>query len=502
MLSDNTIIKMIFGFKIKYLRQQQKLSYEELALRTGLSRSYLHDIEKGRKYPKVDKINALAGALGVSYDFLVSVKASKKLQPIIDLLSSDFIKEFPLEQFGIQPDKLFELFSNTPDKVNAFISTIFNITRHYQMQREHLYLAALRSYQNLYDNYFQELEQSVHAFREEYGVSDKPPFTTEALELLLKDIYSIDVDRTSLEQYKAMREIRSYYSPTKKVLYLNSQLSSAQQNFLLGRELAFQYLELKERPFITRIQEVDSFEKLLNNFQASYFSIALLINEDSLAKDIRNFAENRLWDDAQFLSLLEKYDVTPEMFMQRLTNVLPHHFGIKDLFFIRLSASRELKHYRMTKELHLSQMHNPYANELHEHYCRRWVSVKIIGKARSQEQLEQDYAPIAEAQISRYWDTPNEYLCLSIAKVDPLQGNRPISVTLGLLINDKLRQTFRFLGDPELPVRHVNTTCERCSIPNCDARAAAPVALEKERRQAKIRQAIEKMEGDGNGITV
>ena len=185
MLSENTIIKRIFGFKIKYLRQQKNLSYEELAQVTGLSKSYLHDIEKGRKYPKVDKINALAGALGVSYDWLVSLKASKKLQPIIDLLTSDFMKEFPLEQFGIEPDKLFELFSNTPDKVNAFISTIFNITRHYQMQREHFYMAALRSYQYLHDNYFEELEKEVKQFKQELSIKDTLPFTTSYLESLL-----------------------------------------------------------------------------------------------------------------------------------------------------------------------------------------------------------------------------------------------------------------------------------------------------------------------------
>ncbi len=35
-------------------------------------------------------------------------------------------------------------------------------------------------------------------------------------------------------------------------------------------------------------------------------------------------------------------------------------------------------HFEITKELHLSQLHNPYANALNEHYCRRWISIKSI----------------------------------------------------------------------------------------------------------------------------
>ena len=109
--------------------------------------------------------------------------------------------------------------------------------------------------------------------------------------------------------------------------------------------------------------------------------------------------------------------------------------------------------------------------------------------------LAQPTGPIAEAQISSYWDTANEYLCISIAKTDTWQDQLPTSVTLGLLINDELRRTVRFLGDPDLPARQVNTTCERCSIPNCEARAAAPVALEKTTRLEKMRAAIRDMEG-------
>ena len=153
-------LRLIFGLKIAYLRQQKGLNYQQLAELTDMSQSYVHEIEKGKKYPKADKILALAKALGTSYDELVSIHASKKLQPIIELLESEFFQVFPLEMFGISPDKLMELFTNTPDKINAFISTIIKIARNYQMQTESIYTAALRSYQDMNDNYFEDIETS------------------------------------------------------------------------------------------------------------------------------------------------------------------------------------------------------------------------------------------------------------------------------------------------------------------------------------------------------
>ena len=67
-MTEKDKIKLIFAFKVKYLRQQKNLSYQQLKEATGLSTSYLHDIEKGTKYPKIDKINALANAFEVDYN--------------------------------------------------------------------------------------------------------------------------------------------------------------------------------------------------------------------------------------------------------------------------------------------------------------------------------------------------------------------------------------------------------------------------------------------------
>lgn len=493
MLTDNKIIRLIFGFKVRHLRQQMDLSYKELSKKTGLSTSYLNDIEKGKRYPKPDKITDLAQAFGVDYNYMVATNASKKLQPIIDLLTSKFFKLFPLEDFGISLEKLIELFTQTPDKVNAFISTIFKIARNYQVGEKQFYLEALRSYQDMYNNHFPELETATAKFKKEFSIKGSLPFTVGFLEDQLQEIYGIELDRTTLSKQTNLAHIRSYYNPTKKLFYIKTDLSEAQENFLIARELGFQYLDLKERPYETTILGIDSFEKLLNNYKASHFAAALLMEEQKIVKDIRKLSRENSWHPDLFLRLLDKYNVTAEMLLQRLTNILPHHFGLEDLFFIRLSGSGDLQSFNMTKDLHLSQLHSPYNNELNEHYCNRWVSITTIKELHFSKKKKGEPPIIADAQISKYWNTDKEYLCISLAKPSFQDPKKGASVTLGLLVTPQLKGIFHFLSDPQLKFREVHTTCERCGISDCEARVASPGILEMAEAEQAVINSLEKL---------
>ena len=115
--------------KVRELRKQRGLSFAELSQASGLSVSYLNEIERGKKYPKTDKILALSEALEISYDNLVSLKLSKKLSPVADLLRSNFFQELPLEFFGLEAGQVLELIAGAPTKINAFISTLIEIAR-------------------------------------------------------------------------------------------------------------------------------------------------------------------------------------------------------------------------------------------------------------------------------------------------------------------------------------------------------------------------------------
>lgn len=494
MLKEIDTVKLIFGLKVQQLRREKELSYQQLSELTGLAISYLHNIEKGKKYPKTDKILLLAKALETDYNYLVSLKANKKLKPIIDLLHSDFLKIFPLKDFGIDVPKLIELLAMAPDKVNAFVSTVIKITRNFDMQGEDFYKVALRSYQDLHDNYFEDIEEAVHQFRTANKFAPSEILDKTALEKILFSNFNIKIDRTYLQKKKQLSKILSYHSQQQQTLFLNEEIEDPVEKFLLAKEIGFQVLAPEERPTETPLLEVESFDKLLNNFKAAYFAVALILPEAAMIQEIEKMAQWTKWDNEAFLDLLPRFGAAPGMILQRFANLLPRHFDVRDIFFIRFFAKPDLKKFLVTKEMHLSQLHDPHANQLDEHYCRRWISINLIRQLKAMQGTQDNSGPIAGAQISQYVGTPNAYLCLSVAQASMTHSAESYSFTIGLLVNDKLKRLFRFLDDPAVKRKDVHTTCERCPISDCAARVFPPVFLQKEHHRNQTRSELAAIE--------
>ena len=188
--TEEDSIKLIFGLKIKQLRQTKNLSQQELADAVGMAVSYINEIEKGKKFPKPDKINGLAKELGTNYENLVSLKVNKALAPAIEIINSPIFKEFPLDMFGIDASKLLSMIAEAPIKVNAFINTLAEIARNYNLKQENFYFAALRSYQEMHNNYFEDIEKQVEAFINEFNIDFTPRFDTDQLVTILKEKYN------------------------------------------------------------------------------------------------------------------------------------------------------------------------------------------------------------------------------------------------------------------------------------------------------------------------
>ena len=96
-------------------------------------------------------------------------------------------------------------------------------------------------------------------------------------------------------------------------------------------------------------------------------------------------------------------------------------------------------------------------------------------------------------QRSRYIGTNDEYLCITLASPAHPTPDTNISVTLGLLVNSKLRKTIQWLDDPQVPIRMVNKTCERCAEKHCAERAVAPIVVERKAQRQRLDAALAKL---------
>ncbi len=62
---DNKRLANYIGLTVRRLRQDREFTLQALADESGISKSYLGDIEKGRKNPTTDVLEAIAQALEV-----------------------------------------------------------------------------------------------------------------------------------------------------------------------------------------------------------------------------------------------------------------------------------------------------------------------------------------------------------------------------------------------------------------------------------------------------
>ncbi|UJP63939.1 helix-turn-helix domain-containing protein [Mongoliitalea daihaiensis] len=465
-------IRIIFGLKLKQLRKEKNLSLQELSDKTGISVSYLNEIEKSKKYPKADKVFKLAEALKVEYDYLVSLQLEDKMKPISDLLHSNILSELPLDIFGIDPSSFIELLSDAPTKLNAFIITLMDISRAYDISLEEFFLSSLRAYQEMHDNYFPDLESQVNACKVQHHLPLHP--TTHQLIEILESTYGYQVIAFDFEQEVGLAKTRSLLLPGKTSKFLlNPNLTENQKIFALGRELGYAYLKLNTRPYSSSWISVNSFEEVLHHFQASYFSCAMLLDEKEFIKDLEKFLNQTQLDHELLLSWIEKYNVTPETLVYRITNLLPKHFGLKELFFLRISKSLPTGNFSLDKELHLSGIHHPHASKQKEDYCRRWVSATIF------DDFAKSRAPrIGKAQYSFYPDGQS-YFVFALAYQSGLKHQEQISISFGLKVNSAFKRKVKFHNDSSIQLKHVGTTCQTCPVENCEVRVSPPYKLQK-----------------------
>ncbi|MCT4629313.1 XRE family transcriptional regulator [Winogradskyella sp.] len=484
---EQDYIKLIFGLKLKQIRTERGISLFGLSKLTGLSKSYLNEIEKGKKYPKTDKILLLAEQLEVPYDHMVSLKLDKNLAPVGRILRGKILREIPLEHFGIQESTLIDIIANAPAKVNAFINTIIKIAQDYSFTRESFYLASLRSLQEANNNYFDVIENEVLKFAKAYHIDLNTPIKSNELEDILVEEFGYTINKTALDDQSHIEGLRSIFVPKTKTLLISSHLDDPQCTFIYAKEIAFNYLNYKERLYTFSWIKFDNFDQVLNNFYASYFAGALLIPKITLSSKIKQLLEQSTFNTKDFLNLIENYNASSETFYQRLTNILPKDYNLLNLFFIRFSHQKGNNNYHIEKELHLINNLSEKEDETKELFCRRWVGVSSLNKAITRKKNNHTF----RVNVLSHPKNKCRYLVFTSTTIDENNKNHHKSICLGLLIDKQLERKVAFLEDSAIKESEVNLEkIKNYSIFDSQNRIEQPIALEQLTKNKAIENTV------------
>lgn len=483
-------LKFLLALKIKEARLAHGLSLKKLAQKSQLSVSYLNEIEKAKKYPKADKLIALAAALGTSYNELVSIQVKSKIQPLVDFYQQGLYGKLPMSEFGISETDLFDLISYDPGKFGSLLVTLQELTRTYDINLSSVNRAALRAYQETNINYFEELEEKVDEFLESKSWSPSRRLNVELVKQILVEDYNYTIDELILTKTQGLESTRSVLKkgdPNK--LLVNENLAPEQKLFVYTRELASLLFGGTRQSLFGPEAEEEHYQDVFHDFKSSYFAGALMIPRDFIVKDLKAFFAHKTFRPDDLDAIMKKYNADSEVFFHRLSQILPRFFGLKNLFFLRSNHNTKSDKFSISKEMHLARLHKPHGSRLKEKYCRRWITIYLL----------QDFSKITDkvrlisSQISSMMGSGDEYLCLSVARPGQLKKNTNSCITIGIQIDERARSEINFLKDPAISHKSVGQTCERCSNLDCQERAAEPIVYLKEQKKKDKREKLSKI---------
>ena len=475
--------RLLFGLKLRQLRLDRSLSFQQLARLTGMSVSYLNEIERGKKSPRPDKLEELARALEVLPGELTDVTLEAAMTPVVELLRSDFLNELPLERFGIDLAKIIEIIASAPARVGAFISALLELSRNYALLDENFYLAALRSWLEMHENYLEDSEVAADALRAERGWARDFNPDAAALGALLVERFDYRLAPGGTDEHVAFAHLERVFLPADRSLLLAGSLGERELRYHYATELGYQLLELSARSLTAPMTQVKGFDMALAHARANAFAAALLLPAEQVDAEIKDFfGESEPALDV-FEQLLRTYRVTPALLLDRLTAMLPRFREIRSLFFIQL-VEETPGALHLVRELHLGERHRPHATGLLEHYCRRWIGSQLLLRGRDTVQTG--------VQVEAFYGSPEAYLVLALA--DTQHDGRRQASFIGMPLTPELEARVPVLLRADLKRRVVNNTCERCPIVDCAERAAPPVMAEARLRRKAVSDAIEELQ--------
>ena len=166
--------------------------------------------------------------------------------------------------------------------------------------------------------------------------------------------------------------------------------------------------------------------------------------------------------------------------MVRLTNLVPRHFGIGNLFFQRFDHERGRDQVEPMKELFLDRQQDPVVIEMLNDAVAEWLRTGLfarIDKARTQKKYK---GPLCAGQ--RFIAPDGErYFVMAIGRKMGREPERSLAVCIGFTESAANEKVVGFLHDPTIGSTPLQ---------------ARPVIAEREARSERIRLAMDALVRD------
>ncbi len=439
-------LRFILGLKLHNLRQERGLSLVQLSNGCGLSISYLNEIEKGKKYPKTDKLLALAEALGVTYNELVSADPGEKLRPIAALLSTRMMDDLPLGHYGISPPVLMEIMAAGPDRLGAMLTFFAKLATRFSFSVDDLLRAAVRDDLEANNDHFPELEERAVTLAAEIGwPAGQAPILSQ-LRFSLQHDFGWEIDEEKLGEFPDLAGVEAVPMPggPQRRLFLNPALTDGRKAFLLACEIAAtalgHYAKTRKRASASE----KGFRQLQAGARASYLGGALLIPRNKLVADLQAlFAESR-WKSERLLELVAQYGGDAEVVFHRIIQVLPD-LGISGRNLTRTEPTGPAGEVGVSREIRLGGIPEIDGSELPSHRNRATVATRLLSEASGDPA-----APRAAAAIENDPKAGGRFLVVAVTQARPLHPEASTAVSLGILLDEAARNVVTFADDPAL----------------------------------------------------
>ena len=128
-------------------------------------------------------------------------------------------------------------------------------------------------------------------------------------------LHSVDARVADFSKYPELTDQRFIFLPGKpSQLLLNNQLVPSQHVYSLALQIGYSELKIRKRLRTSPHKQFDSFDQVMDNFRASYFASALMINRNQVKEELKEIFQSETWNGDAILELPKHHEVTPETF--------------------------------------------------------------------------------------------------------------------------------------------------------------------------------------------